>query len=386
MTLKSACTTTESIVVPSGYTFNGDHFTITAEDPGTKIFDGAVVSADGGKTTIDDLTIDGDFTNSNPKCKYDLAGVSMYDVKAATVEDVTIENLNRGPDDTCGGGDGIDVINGKLKQFSTVLEGDTISGVEGIGISLYGDVSAEIANNSVTGYADSQGVDSCYGISVNADNAGLTIENNQVTEDCMAPSTGCNGLSLYTSSGTSTITDNTIDGSCDSSEYSTNGILLWESSGLDVSGNSTAFSGASSNGIGIWDEGFFGPANDNDVENNTVEDSPFGVTVIAEYVSDATTAEPTANSNDVEGNDVDDPASGTYGVEVFQCSGEAVTCNADTNAVENNTISCYTTPVEDEGTDTAVSGNTIGGCPPGLPSRYSRVSLRVRVPKAAPKI
>jgi hypothetical protein len=137
---------------------------------------------------------------------------------------------------------------------------------------------------------------------------------------------------------------------------------MWETSGAVVEDNTVDFSGSSSTGIGVWDEGSSAPANNNNISNNTVLDSLFGVTVVSQYESDTAIA-PDANNNGVQSNAIDDPSSGEDGVYIYECSGQAQPCSTDATTVGANTITCYGTDVLDEGTGTNNEGNTDNPCP-----------------------
>ena len=62
MTLNADCATDTPIVVPNGYTLDGNGHTITAVDRPRGAFNGAVVENDGAAMNVKNLKIDGDST------------------------------------------------------------------------------------------------------------------------------------------------------------------------------------------------------------------------------------------------------------------------------------------------------------------------------------
>jgi hypothetical protein len=64
-----------------------------------------------------------------------------------------------------------------------------------------------------------------------------------------------------------------------------------------------------------------------------------------------------ANNNTVKGNTIND-SGGTVGINIFVCTGQTYPCQADSSVLESNTITGYSTPIGDGGTNTVIKNNT----------------------------
>ena len=92
MTLVANCTTDTTIVVPDGYTLDGNGHKITAVDrPTGASFDGAVVQNDGAAMNVKNLTIEGGVPNN---CVATFNGVAFMNA-GGSIKNVTLNNIGQ---------------------------------------------------------------------------------------------------------------------------------------------------------------------------------------------------------------------------------------------------------------------------------------------------
>ncbi|HXE76603.1 MAG TPA: right-handed parallel beta-helix repeat-containing protein [Candidatus Xenobia bacterium] len=153
MYLDADCTTSSTILVPDGYTLDGNGFTITAVDPSGDHFKGAVIKNAGWTAHVTNLTI----TTSNLANACDAGGDRLrgilFESASGTITHTTVFNLNQGASG-CQEGNAIEVRNapfdGTHPNTQTVeILHNKLSSWQKTGIVANGDVSVRIAFNAV---------------------------------------------------------------------------------------------------------------------------------------------------------------------------------------------------------------------------------------------
>jgi hypothetical protein len=104
-TLQNDCSTTVTLTVPDGFTFDGNGHTITALDPtATTGFSGPVITNAGSSMNIENLTVQGDVHNQTPDFPIQYVGVRFFNA-SGSVTSVTVLDIsapNSGPNDGYG--------------------------------------------------------------------------------------------------------------------------------------------------------------------------------------------------------------------------------------------------------------------------------------------
>ena len=180
MTLNGNCTTSTSIVVPNGMTFDGAGYTITAVDPGPGGFTGGVIQNGGASANVTNVTI----TTSGLAivCHSGAARLRgiLFDGASGSITNVKVLNINQGPSG-CQEGNAIEVRNfgTSATTIRVTIDGNTATGYQKTGIIANGDVEATITNNVVDGLGP-VGYIARNGIQVGFGASGL-VKRNQVS-------------------------------------------------------------------------------------------------------------------------------------------------------------------------------------------------------------
>lgn len=222
LTLLADCTTDHTLLVPNGYTFDGNGHTITAIDPGAGHFLGAILANAGTTANVRHVTL----TTSGLMDACDggagaLRGI-LLDGASGSISNNTVQRLEQGADGQsgCQEGNAIDVRNtAGTGQPSVTISGNTVSGYQKTGILATGSVAASITNNTVTGDGAIAYI-AQNGIQI-SDGATATLTANTVSANNYTPPkvTAC-GLLLFKAGGVSASkngisslkSDNTISG------------------------------------------------------------------------------------------------------------------------------------------------------------------------------
>lgn len=151
--LTADCTTDETIMVPDGYTLNGNGFTITAVDPAGGHFTGAVVANAGTTAHVNRLTVTAfDLANVCDGGADRLRGI-MFEGASGSITHSSVLGINQGPSG-CQEGNAIEVRNapfdGTHPGTKTVeVSHNTILDYQKTGIVANGDVDVTITHNRV---------------------------------------------------------------------------------------------------------------------------------------------------------------------------------------------------------------------------------------------
>lgn len=152
--LVADCTTTATILVPDGWTLDGDGHTITAVDPPGDHFRGAVVRNGGAVAHVTDVTVTASgLANVCDGGDDRLRGILLQGA-AGSITDTTVTGINQGASG-CQEGNGIEARNEPFDTTGTdvavTISGNTVAGYQKNGITANGSVAASITGNTVTG-------------------------------------------------------------------------------------------------------------------------------------------------------------------------------------------------------------------------------------------
>lgn len=203
MTLDADCTTDATILVPNGFTLDGAGNTITAGDPPSLHFLGAVVKNGGPFAAVKNLTID---TNSLADVcdggNNRLRGI-LFDGASGIIKDNTVLNINQGASG-CQEGNGIEVRNAPFdaggSDVLVWISGNTVTNYQKTGIVTNGSVAATIVGNVITGvgpvdYIAQNGIQIGYG-------GTAIVQENQVSGNDYTPKSWLScGLLMFDADG-----------------------------------------------------------------------------------------------------------------------------------------------------------------------------------------
>ena len=152
MTLNGNCTTTASIVVPSGYTLDGGGYTITANDPLGDHFRGGVIQNGGAVANVTNVTVTAAGLADICDGGADRLRGILFDGASGSITNVKVLNINQGASG-CQEGNGIEVRNfgSSTTTIRVTIDGNTVTNYQKNGITANGDTDATITNNVVQG-------------------------------------------------------------------------------------------------------------------------------------------------------------------------------------------------------------------------------------------
>ncbi len=342
MTLDADCTTDATILIPNGFTLDGDGHTITAVDPpddgdplnGVEHFLGAVVKNAGTVAHVTNLTIDTD--NLDNVCDgagppdNRLRGI-LFDGAGGSITNNTLRDINQGSSG-CQEGNAIEVRNAPFdgthpNTQRVTIKWNIITDYQKTGIVANGDVDAIISDNSATGLGPVP-VIAQNSIQVGFGATGRVMRNTVAAN-------------FFTGSG-----------------FVSTGVLVFQADGVIVQDNAVS---SSQTGVAVESWCFLGGPSDssnNKVVRNTIDDADFGVSVLS--FTFFCSCDPAVNNNKVVNNAING-GGGDIGVSLgaidldFGCTG--FDPSADNNKVIHNTIDGYTTDIDDTGTASKVHAN-----------------------------
>jgi len=193
--LLASCTTDETIFVDEGMTLDGNGYVITAVDPPSGVFQGAVVQNAGSVMHVRRLGLDSSelAAQCNPaEPDLRLRGIFFLDA-SGSVTDSEIANISQASG--CQEGNAIEARSG-TNATTLRLVGNRITGYQKTGIGLFGSVSAQIMFNHVEGYGSTDRI-AQNGIQVSF-GARATIRWNTVINNLYAPQTAAStGIFLW---------------------------------------------------------------------------------------------------------------------------------------------------------------------------------------------
>ncbi len=168
MRLQGNCTTDSSIIIPNGFTLDGQGNTITGVDPLAGHFTGGVVQNGGAVAHVRRLavTVSG-LANVCDAGAARLRGI-LFDDAGGSIQNTSVVNINQGPSG-CQEGNAIEVRNFSSAVVRDVkITDNTITGYQKTGIVANGLVNARIEGNTVdglgpVGYIARNGIQIGYG-------------------------------------------------------------------------------------------------------------------------------------------------------------------------------------------------------------------------------
>jgi hypothetical protein len=206
ITLVADCQTNHTLLVPDGWTLDGDGYTITAVDLAGDHFRGAVVKNGGSTAYVKNLTV----TTSGLANACDGAGPPderlrgiLFDGAGGSITNNTVTGINQGASG-CQEGNAIEVRNAPFDNtganLTVTISGNQVTNYQKNGITANGSVAATITNNTVTGagsinYIAQNGIQ--VGFGATAIVKGNTLSMNNYTPDSYV---AC-GLLLYQADG-----------------------------------------------------------------------------------------------------------------------------------------------------------------------------------------
>jgi hypothetical protein len=210
MTLVADCTTSESILIPSGFTLDGAHHTITAVDPpAPDHFLGAVVKNGGTSASVINLTVTASGLADACDAGDDRLRGILLDGAGGSINNNTVTGVRQGASG-CQEGNSIEVRNAPFATGGTdrivTISGNVVSSYQKTGILANGSVAATITGNTVTGagpvgYIAQNGIQVGFG-------ATATVKNNTVSGNSYTgPDVAC-GLLLFQADGVKTSSNN----------------------------------------------------------------------------------------------------------------------------------------------------------------------------------
>lgn len=153
LALAADCTTDLTLLIPDGYTFDGEGHTVTAVDPPEGRFSGAVLRNRGGTVRVRDVTVTA--SGLRDSC---LSGAAMLrgillDGASGEVVDSVVSGLGKGPTSGCQEGFGIEVRNDDASRgpFRVDVLRNRVSDFQKTGILATGAVEVTLADNTVEG-------------------------------------------------------------------------------------------------------------------------------------------------------------------------------------------------------------------------------------------
>lgn len=195
MTLNGSCTTSSSIIVPNGFTFDGAGHTITAVDPAGGHFVGGVIQNAGAKANVTNVKI----TTSNLVNICDagpdrLRGI-LFDGASGSISNTEITNIKQLPDpgnslSGCQEGNAIEVRNfgSSATTIRVSIDSNLISGYQKTGIIANGDTDATITDNVVTGFGPQPFI-AQNGIQIGFGATGM-VKRNEVSKNAYSGASG----------------------------------------------------------------------------------------------------------------------------------------------------------------------------------------------------
>lgn len=155
MILNADCAATATILIPDGFTLDGNGHTITAVDPPDGHFLGAVVNNAGATASVMNLTIQASGLANVCDAGANRLRAILFEGASGTIEKNTVLGVNQGASG-CQEGNAIEVRNapfdGTHPNTKTVnISGNALANYQKNGITASGDVNATIRDNTVAG-------------------------------------------------------------------------------------------------------------------------------------------------------------------------------------------------------------------------------------------
>ena len=226
MTLDNDCTTDATILIPDGFTLDGAGNTITAVDPVSGHFLGAVVKNDGTTADVNNLIV----TTSGLANVCDGAGVPdnrlrgiFFDGAGGSIVGNTVMNINQGASG-CQEGNAIEVRNAPFdgthpNTLSVLIRNNVVTDYQKSGIVANGDVSVVIRNNQI-GSSATQANLAANSVQLGFGAEGVVKNNNISGNQWCGPSDfAATAVLVFAAANGSDISQNNIRGNSDVGIY-----------------------------------------------------------------------------------------------------------------------------------------------------------------------
>lgn len=151
--LTGDCTTDATILVPDGYTLNGNGYTITAVDPPVGGFNGAVIANAGTTAHVTNVTVTASGLANSCKGGVDRLRGIMLEGASGSITWTTVTGVNKGASG-CQEGNAIEIRNAPFDgthpaTVNVTVSDNTIADYQKTGIVANGDVNVTIAHNAL---------------------------------------------------------------------------------------------------------------------------------------------------------------------------------------------------------------------------------------------
>ncbi|HEX6576079.1 MAG TPA: hypothetical protein VF042_14015, partial [Gemmatimonadaceae bacterium] len=160
MTLNGDCVTTSTISIPNGFTLDGDGHSITAMDPASGHFTGAVITNAGASANVINLTVTASGLSDVCDGGTDRLRGIMFDGASGSITGNTVTGVRQGLSG-CQEGNAIEARNAPFAgetgpidmhpDVSVTISNNTVNNYQKNGITVNGAVVANVTGNIVTG-------------------------------------------------------------------------------------------------------------------------------------------------------------------------------------------------------------------------------------------
>ncbi|HET6684288.1 MAG TPA: right-handed parallel beta-helix repeat-containing protein [Gaiella sp.] len=155
--LRDDCSTSHTLAIEDGYTLDGDAHSITAHDPGSDHFRGAIVTNGGDTANVTDVEITSYRLHDVCDGAGDRLRGVLFESASGSITDVDVHGVRQGLSG-CQEGNAIEVRNFDATtgepgatQLSITISHNTVADYQKNGITANGNVSAKITGNTVAG-------------------------------------------------------------------------------------------------------------------------------------------------------------------------------------------------------------------------------------------
>ncbi len=151
--LRGDCATTHTLAIEDGYTLDGDGHSITAYDPASGHFLGAIVANGGATASVTDVELTSYRLHDVCDGGGDRLRGILFDGASGSITDVRVHGVRQGLSG-CQEGNAIEARNVDASagtQMAVTISGNTVSDYQKNGITANGNVAATITGNTVTG-------------------------------------------------------------------------------------------------------------------------------------------------------------------------------------------------------------------------------------------
>jgi hypothetical protein len=272
MTLLADCTTTATISIPNGFTLDGNGYSITAEDPASGTFTGAVVRNAGAEAHVTNLTVRADglaiACHASSPVDLRLRGI-LFDGASGSITYSTVDDINQGASG-CQEGNAIEVRNapfdGTHPNTQTVeVAHNVVTDYQKGGIIANGDVEVSIHHNQV-GASATQANLAANAVQIGFGGGGEIVHNQIAGNSWCCESAAATAVLLFDTAPGVVVSKNNIGGNADI------GIYIFTDDAI-VDNNKVFESGAD----GFYDIGIGNYGDGSSVTNNKVGgyDTPY---------------------------------------------------------------------------------------------------------------